>query len=366
MKEDGGSSVMPDRAGKVARLLKEANLDGFLFLEKANLRYFCGFSGSAGALLVSSKGSSFLTDSRYMTQARQEVRAESIGEYRAQLDGILEQVKAHGLQRIGFEADTLPYAMVERLREKSPAGCQWLPESERLRSLRSVKSQEELSLLKHAAAIAADAFEEILPLIHPGRLEREVALELEMAMRRRGAEEKSFDTIVASGPRGALPHGVASAKSIVAGDLITIDFGARWQGYHSDETITVAVGEVAGELRRIFDVVLEAQIRAIEAVKPGVPLRDIDAIARSYIAAKGYGKFFGHGLGHGVGLEVHEQPTVSALSDAVAEEGMVFTIEPGIYIPDLGGVRIEDMVHVTAEGCGRITRLPKEFRSLPG
>ncbi len=357
---------IPDRVCRVTRLLKAADLDGFLFLDQANLRYFCGFSGSSGALLVTSKSSAFLTDSRYVTQARQEVCAESIGEYRAQVDGILEQVKTLGLQKIGFEADTLPYAMVERLREKSPAGCQWLPESERLRPLRSVKDQEELNILEGAAAIAADAFEEILPLIHPGRLEREVALELELAMRRRGAEEKSFDTIVASGWRGALPHGVASGKRIVAGDLVTIDFGARWQGYHSDETITVAVGEVADELRRIFDVVFEAQNRAIEGIKPGIPLRDIDAIARSFIAAKGYGKFFGHGLGHGVGLEVHEQPTLSSHSDAVAEEGMVFSIEPGIYIPDLGGVRIEDMVCVTAEGCRRITRLPKGFRSLPG
>ncbi|OEU61526.1 MAG: integrase [Desulfuromonadales bacterium C00003094] len=358
-------NVNQERTHRVHKLLDDADLEGFLFLDRANLRYLSGFSGSAGALLVSRKGATFLTDARYTTQARQEVHAQNICEYRVQLDGILEQVNQLGLQRIGFEADSLPYAMVERLRKKSPHGCQWLPEAERLRSLRWSKDRDELSALEHAAVISAEAFEEILPLIRPGVVEREVALELEFAMRRRGAEEKSFDTIVASGQRGALPHGVASDKVIASGDLVTIDFGARWNGYHSDETVTVAVGPVSAKLRQIFDIVLEAHDRAIDAVRPGVPLRDIDAIARSYIREHGYGDYFGHSLGHGVGLEVHEHPAVSAQTEVLAEEGMVITIEPGIYIPDLGGVRIEDMVYVTADGHRRITRLPKKFRLLP-
>ncbi len=357
--------MIQERAHRVHKLLEAAKLDGFLFLDRANLRYLSGFSGSAGALLVSRKGAIFLTDSRYTTQARQEVQAQSICEYQVQLDGIFEQVNQLGLQRIGFEADSLPYAMVERLRQKGPAGCQWLPESERLRSLRWVKDRDELSALEHAAAISAEAFEEILPLFRPGVLERDIALELEFAMRRRGAEEKSFDTIVASGRRGALPHGIASDKAIACGDLVTIDFGARWSGYHSDETVTVAVGPVSAKLRQIFDIVLEAHDRAMDAVRPGVPLRDIDGIARAYIGEHGYGDYFGHSLGHGVGLEVHEHPAVSSQTEVLAEEGMVITIEPGIYIPDLGGVRIEDMVYVTADGYRRITRLPKEFRLLP-
>lgn len=354
-----------NRAHRVHKLLEDADLDGFLFLGRANLRYLCGFTGSAGALLVSRTESIFLTDSRYTTQARQEVSAQRICEYRVQLDGILQQAKELGLQRIGFEADSLSYAMVERLREKSPAACQWQPESERLRPLRWTKDQEELSALEHASAIAAEAFEDILPLIRPGVLERDIALQLEFAMRRLGAEEKSFDTIVASGLRGALPHGVASDKAIAEGDLVTIDFGARWQGYHSDETVTVSVGAVSTKLRQIFDTVLESHDRAMEAVRPGVPLRDIDGIARGYISAQGFGEYFGHSLGHGVGLEVHEQPAVSAQSEVLAEEGMVITIEPGIYIPELGGVRIEDMVYVTGNGHRRITRLAKEFRLLP-
>ena len=360
-----GNNMNQERAHRVHKLLDEADLEGFLFLDRANLRYLSGFTGSAGALLVTRKGATFLTDSRYTTQARQEVQAQNICEYRVQLDGILAQVDQLGLQRIGFEADSLSYAMVERLREKSPSGCQWLPEAERLRSLRWSKDRNELSALEHAACISAEAFEEVLPMIRPGVVEREVALELEFAMRRLGAEEKSFDTIVASGRRGALPHGVASDKSIASGDLVTIDFGARWNGYHSDETVTVAVGPVSTKLRQIFDIVLEAHDRAMDAIRPGVPLRDIDDIARSYIREHGYGDCFGHSLGHGVGLEVHEHPVVSAQTEVLAEEGMVITIEPGIYIPDLGGVRIEDMVYVTADGHRRITRLPKEFRLLP-
>lgn len=358
-------AMTQDRAHRVYKLLDDADLDGFLFLDKANLRYFSGFSGSAGALLVSRHGSTFLTDSRYTTQARQEVSAQCICEYRVQLDGILEQIKKQGLQRIGFEADSLPFAMVERLRKQSPAECQWQPESERLRPLRWTKDQHELSSLEKASAIAAEAFEGILSLIRPGALERDIALELEFAMRRLGAEEKSFDTIVASGLRGALPHGIASEKMVAEGDLVTIDFGARWQGYHSDETITVAVGAVSSKQRQIFDIVLEAHDRAMDAVRPGVALKDLDGIARGYIAEQGYGEYFGHSLGHGVGLEIHEHPAVSAQSEVVAKEGMVITIEPGIYIPELGGVRIEDMVYVTADGHRRITRLPKEFRLLP-
>lgn len=358
--------MIHDRAPKVHKLLDEADLDGFLFLDRANLRYLSGFSGTAGALVVNRETSIFLTDARYTTQAQQEVAAQSICEYRVQLDGILEQINGLGLKRIGFEADSLPYALVERLRENSPAGCQWQPESERLRPLRWVKDLAETAALDQAARIAAEAFEAIVPLIRPGVAERDVALELEFAMRRLGAEEKSFDTIVASGLRGALPHGVASSKIISSGDLVTIDFGARWSGYHSDETITVAVGPVSARLREIFDVVLEAHDRAMDAVRPGAALRDIDSIARDYISARGYGDYFGHSLGHGVGLEVHEHPAVSAQSEVLAEEGMVVTIEPGIYIPDLGGVRIEDMVCVTADGYRRITRLPKQFRLLPG
>jgi Xaa-Pro aminopeptidase len=221
-----------------------------------------------------------------------------------------------------------------------------------------------LRFLAGSADIASQALLGILDLIRPGVPEREVALGLEFAMKNAGADDKSFDFIVASGPRGALPHGKASDKKIQVGELVTLDFGAVYRGYHSDETVTVAVGTPDSRQKEIYSIVRDAHDKALEAVKPGISLKDLDGIARRYIEGKGYGNYFGHGLGHGVGLEVHEKPTVSFRSEQTAGEGMVFTIEPGIYIPDWGGVRIEDTVVVTQDGCRLLTSVPKELMIL--
>jgi Xaa-Pro aminopeptidase len=358
--------MVKDRAPQVRQLLKDNALDAVLFLHRPNLRYLCGFTGTAGALLVGRDQTVFLTDSRYTGQAKCEVTADRIVENQQQLEGIVGLACSGKWRRIGFEAETLPYGTVERLREEGKGDLEWLPLSKELRSLRWKKDAEETDAMERAAGLAAEAFEEVLPLIRPGAVERDIALALEFAMKRRGAEEKSFDFIVASGERGALPHGVATDKEIRAGELVTIDFGARWQGYHSDETVTLAVGPVKGPLREVYDIVLEAHDQAMARIRPGVSLRDIDRTARDHIARHGYGDYFGHSLGHGVGLEVHEYPPVSVRSEEEAEEGMVFTVEPGIYIPGVGGVRIEDMVQVTGDGCRRLTRLSKDFRMLPG
>jgi Xaa-Pro aminopeptidase len=358
--------MVKNRARQVRRLLKESTLDAVLFLHHPNLRYLCGFTGTAGALLVGRDETFFLTDSRYTAQAKIEVTADRIVESQLQVEGIVDLARSGKWRRIGFEAETLPYGTVERLREGGEGDLEWLPLSKELRPLRWKKDPAETEAMERAAELAAEAFEEVLPLIRPGAVEREIALALEFAMKRRGAEEKSFDFIVASGERGALPHGVASDKEIRAGELVTIDFGARWQGYHSDETVTLAVGPVKGLLREVYDIVLEAHDQAMALVRPGVSLREIDRTARDHIARHGYGDYFGHSLGHGVGLEVHEYPPVSVRSEETAEEGMVFTVEPGIYISGVGGVRIEDMVQVTGDGCRRLTRLDKDFRMLPG
>jgi Xaa-Pro aminopeptidase len=212
--------------------------------------------------------------------------------------------------------------------------------------------------------LSAAAFEEIVPLLRPGIAEREIALALEFAMRRLGGDEKSFDLIVASGQRGALPHGAASDRLLRAGELVTIDFGLRLHGYCSDETVTLTLGEIDKELERVYDTVYQAQQQALAAIRPGVPLKEIDAVARNVITEAGYGPFFGHGLGHGVGLEVHEYPTLSPRSVDTAQVGMVFTVEPGIYLPGKGGVRLEDMVVVTPDGCRKLTRIPKGLRRL--
>jgi Xaa-Pro aminopeptidase len=254
---------------------------------------------------------------------------------------------------------------LQQWEEKVAGAVQLVPLTTELRGLRRLKSEDELRALERAAELNERAFAAVLPLIRPGIRESEVALELEIALRRFGGEEKSFDFIVASGERGAMPHGVASDRSLRAGELVTIDFGTRYGGYCSDETVTLAIGEVSAELRRIYDLVLEAHDRAIDAVQPGVALSAIDTVARELITAAGYGPCFGHGLGHGVGLEIHEAPVVSQRGEDVAAENMVITIEPGIYVEGLGGVRIEDTVVVTPEGCRRLTRIPKSFRSLP-
>jgi len=357
--------MLETRLSLVRKVAETLQLDAVLFTDLKNIRYLCGFTGTDGLLVIGPDEAVFLCDSRYTTQAQNQVCADRVEEYKLKSDGLLNVLKNWRVGRIGFEAATLAYGTVQDLKLKSPSGIDWIPLEKELQPLRSCKTPEEIELICQAEAIAAAAFEEILPLIRPGAVEKDIALELEIAMKRKGAEERSFDFIVASGERGALPHGVASEKKIQAGELVTIDFGARYRGYHSDETVTVAVGQVAAELKNIFDVVLEAHDLAIAVVKPGISLTEIDRVARDFIRSQGFGEFFGHGLGHGVGLDIHEYPSVSTRSEAIAEQGMVFSIEPGIYIPGLGGVRIEDVVEVTSGGCRTLTTVPKQFRVLP-
>lgn len=351
------------RRQQIAALLDELDLDALLLCNRENLRYLCGFSGSDGALVASRDHLVFLTDSRYTTQAKQEVSADSIVEYKIKVDGLIGQLRSLSADRIGFEA-SLSFGFVQELQEKGSAQWHWRHLGDELHPLRMFKSDEEVRLISAAASLHLGALTEVEPLIRPGTREAELALALEIALRKRGAEEKAFDIIVASGERGALPHGVASDKAMGEGELVTIDFGCRLSGYHSDETVTLAIGDVSDELRSVFDTVLDAHDLALAAVAPGIALADLDRIAREHIAACGFGSYFGHGLGHGVGLEIHEAPTVSPRSKAVAAAGMVFTIEPGIYVPGVGGVRIEDMVLVTAEGCRVLTKIPKTFRNI--
>jgi Xaa-Pro aminopeptidase len=352
-----------DRQQRALALLAAHDLDALVFCARENLRYLSGFTGSDAVLLLTAGSSLFLTDSRYTTQARSQVTAERVDEYRVQVDGVAAALHNAGVRRIGFES-SLAYGKVSDLRTRGDSTWEWVPLREELEALRLLKTADEIAAIEAATQLNAVAFAEIEPLIRPGIVERELALALEFALRRLGAEEKAFDFIVASGPRGALPHGVASDRQLAEGELVTIDFGCRVDGYHADETVTVALGSVADRLRHVFDTVLVAHDLALAAVSPGVPLVEIDQTARDYIAGAGYGEYFGHGLGHGVGLEVHEAPTVSPRGKAVVREGMVFTVEPGVYLPGTGGVRIEDMVLATSAGARVLTRLPKQFRNL--
>lgn len=353
----------PQRRQKVIQLLSKLGLDVLVFCQPENIRYLCGFSGSDGVLLITPDDLVFLTDSRYTTQAQVEVAADRVIEYKVQCDAVIEQLSVLKVSRVGFEAG-LAFGVVKGFQKQGDPEWLWSHFKDELECLRLHKSPDEVSTVVRAADLNAAGIAEIEEMIRPGVTEKEVALALDFALRRLGAEEKAFDTIVASGVRGALPHGIASDKVLVEGELVTIDFGCRLTGYHSDETVTFALGDVSDELRYIFDVVLEAHDLALAAVAPGVALAELDRLAREHIRSCGYGNYFGHGLGHGVGLEIHEAPTVSLRSTAIAEAGMIFTIEPGIYVPGVGGVRIEDMALVTTDGHRILTKIPKTFRNI--
>jgi Xaa-Pro aminopeptidase len=343
-------------------MLDKQGLDALLFTDLFNIRYLSGFTGTDAALLLTPSEVWFLTDSRYTAQAQKETGLP-VRTHQVKSAGIIDLTRELSLQRVGFESNNISFAFHSELHQAQPQVI-WVPVAETSR-LRQCKDIVEQGCIAQAAEFNAAAVAAIMPVLVPGARECDIALALEIALRQQGGEEKGFDFIVASGERGALPHGVASQRRICTGELVTLDFGTRFQGYYSDETVTFAVGQVSDLLRRLHAIVLEAHDMAIAAVSPGRPLSTIDAVARNHITAQGYGDFFGHGLGHGVGLEVHEWPRLSPRAQGNAEVGMVFTIEPGIYLPDIGGVRIEDIVAVTDDGCRVLTRVPKSFTVLP-
>ena len=345
-------------------LLTAEKLDALIFFGLPNIRYLCGFTGTDGVLLIGSDDSVFLTDSRYSEQAQEQVATVQTRSYKNKLQMVAEQLSSWKCRRVGFDAQNVSVALFDELVEQTTTPLDWCPLNRQLQPLRGIKTDNELTALRSAANLNQQAFAAVLPQIKPGVSEIEISIELEYALKRLGGEANAFEFIVASGVRGALPHGVASSKTINSGELLTIDFGTRVNGYHSDETITLAIGEIDRKLRQIFDIVLEAHDSALAAIRPGMAICDLDAVARNFIFSKGYGEYFGHSLGHGVGLEVHEYPAISSRSDQRICEGMVFTVEPGIYIPNIGGVRIEDTVVVTADGFECLTSIPKQFKQL--
>lgn len=355
--------MLINRVADARGYLERCGVDALLFLNLSNIRYLSGFTGSDGALVIFRDESCFLTDSRYSTQAMSEVRDFRTIVYQEKKQGIFSLFGEKGIQKAGFEADNMSVAFYKALSEMMPA-VELFPIGSELNTLRIIKDAEEILCIGKAAEIASDALRSIFETLRPDITERTVALDLEYSMLKAGAEDKAFDFIVASGQRGALPHGKASDKKIRAGELITIDFGAVYQGYNSDETVTVVLGEPDGRQREIYQLVKDAHDIALAAVKPGISFRELDSKARDYIENRGYGEYFGHGLGHGVGLDIHETPVISFRSEGQVQEGMVFTIEPGIYLPGWGGVRIEDTVCVTGDGCRVLTKLPKDLLIL--
>ena len=348
---------------KLTDWLKEQALDAALISKRENIRYFSGFAGTAGVLAVTATMRKIFVDFRYMEQARQMAPDFQVVRATASpLATAVEWLKDSAVDRIGFEEECLTVADYRQLTARIAAE-QWVPI--RLDGLRAVKDPAELEKITVAAAIADEALTEILPLIRPGETEETVAAALEYAMRRRGSSRPAFSTIVASGSRAALPHGLASAKEIAAGDFVVIDFGAVYQGYHSDITRTFCVGKATERQREIYALVLQAQLAGLAAIKAGASCIGVDRTARRLIEAAGLGEYFGHGLGHGVGLEIHERPR---LAPSAGEEhlaaGMTVTVEPGVYLPDWGGVRIEDLVVVTEDGCKIISQMDKALLEL--
>ncbi|HEY8395002.1 MAG TPA: Xaa-Pro peptidase family protein [Thermaerobacter sp.] len=354
------------RLETLRRRMAEEKVDGIWVGSPANRRYLSGFTGSSGWLLITADRAELWTDFRYLEQAAAQAPAFEVVRHEPDVYQHLGRRAGElGLTRLGFERDHLTYGQWERLRAGLPDTVELVPVAGWVEELRRVKDPGEIAAIRQAARIADEALLEVLAGLRPGMTEREVALQLEFAMRRRGAEGVAFDFIVASGPRSSLPHGLASERVIEEGDLVTIDYGAVYAGYASDCTRTVVIGRAGQRQREIYDIVLEAQRRAMAAVRPGATGADVDRAAREVIEAAGYGEHFGHATGHGVGLEVHEGPRLAATAgDQVLAPGMVVTVEPGIYLPGWGGVRIEDLVVVTEDGGEVLTRVTKEFLQI--
>lgn len=326
-----------------------------------NLRYLTGFTGSSGAAVITASKALFVTDFRYVDQVKLECPGwEIVRQGPVMADTLAEVVRGLGEERVGFEREHATFAAYEDLSTRL-RGFEMVPVGPIVERAREIKEESEIDLIRQAAALTDKTLSDVLPLLKPGVAERDIALEIEYRMRKLGADAPAFPSIVASGVRGAMPHGRASDKRLAAGEFVTIDMGAMVKGYASDLTRTFAISSVTEEQRKVYDLVLEAQEKSLAAVRPGRTGKEVDAVARDIIAAAGHGEHFGHGLGHSLGLAVHEAPRLAPLSDRVLEPGHVVTVEPGVYVTGWGGVRIEDLVVVRPDGPEVLSKFPKKL-----
>jgi Xaa-Pro aminopeptidase len=354
---------MSDRAQELAAMLPGAGADLMLVTTIVNVRYLTGFTGSSGLVVVGPERRAFSSDFRYLEQAADEVD-RSFERHQAPRDLVkaISALLPEGHLRLGFEAGHVSVRDWGRLREQLRERVELVALDGVPERLRAVKDAEEVASIRAAATLADAAFERVLDAGLIGRTEAEVALALEVEMRRGGARRPSFETIVASGPHGALPHAQPRDVEIASGQLVVIDWGAELDGYCSDCTRTVAAGEPGSRAREIYELVLHAQHTGLAAVRAGAEGKVVDAAARDVIVSAGHGEHFGHGLGHGVGLEIHEAPSLSQSSDGTLEDGNVVTVEPGVYLPGELGVRIEDLVVARSGGAEILTSIPKALR----
>ena len=350
-----------NNAEKIKAAVKDSALDAILITSQANRLYATGFTSSAGIALVTADKAWFFTDSRYYEAAANQIQGVDValvGGTETYGKKINEIIAESGIKTLGFEEESVTYAEYNMWHEKLEAPLE--PAQTLLTDLRAIKSREDLDGLIRAQRLAEQAFEQVLPIISTDITEKELAAELIYRFLKLGAEDVSFDPIVVSGVRSSMPHGVPTDAFISRG-FLTIDFGVKLGGWCSDTTRTICIGGYDSEMRRVYDTVLSAQAAGIEAVKAGVPGSEIDGAARRVIEAAGYGPYFGHGFGHGLGLEVHEAPNAAPSNKDGIPAGAVISAEPGIYLPGRYGVRIEDVLYVTPDGCENLTKLPKEL-----
>ncbi len=356
--------MVKDRINALRDFLRDNNLDGVIISKLENLFYFSGFTGDDTMLVLSPNDAVLVTDFRYIEQAAAEAPLFRIVKQEGGLLAkVAETVNSLGIKKVGFEGSALVWDWYSQIKKGLSEDLSLY--SLQLDSLRQIKEQEEINCIKKAVAIADQAFEDILSFIKPGISENAVAAQLENVMRSLGSMRPAFTTIVASGKRGSLPHGTATEKLINHGEFVTMDYGAVYEGYHSDMTRTVCVGKADAKQRDVYDAVLKAQLMGVSLVKPGASGKGVDGEVRKYLTRRGYGEYFGHGLGHSLGLEIHEAPHLSPRSkceNLLAD--MLITVEPGVYIPDWGGVRIEDTVLVTEKANDVLTSSNKELIEL--
>jgi Xaa-Pro aminopeptidase len=356
-----GDRMTTKRIGRLRALMKDQGLEALLITNSFNRKYITGFTGTSGYALVTDSGAYLFTDFRYMTQAPEQAPDFEVIEHAAKpMTTIREKLTELGICRLGFEPADLTYGTYVGYKAELGA-IELVPAEPLVEKLRMTKDEEELAIMKAACELADRTFQHIVSFLKPGLTEKEVALEMEFFMRKHGATSTSFDTIVASGERSALPHGVASDRVLKPNEFVKLDFGALYQGYCSDLTRTVVLGKPTDKHREIYQIVLEAQEHALAHIKPGMSGKEADRLARDIIAKYGHADKFGHGLGHGLGMEIHEAPRLNPTGDIVLTEGMTVTVEPGIYLPGFGGVRIEDDIVVTGQGVERLTWATKDF-----
>jgi Xaa-Pro aminopeptidase len=352
------------RWDRLDEILASERLQGFIVSGLPNVRYLTGFTGSSALLLAMPAEAVLFTDGRYTTQARQEVHGARVVTAKGPLVNMLNgSVKRRRLRRLGFERRRIGFDLYQALQTGLPK-CRLEPLEGTLEKLRMVKDTNEIAAIRRAVELNSRVFEAALGAIRPGQTERDVAAEIEHDMRRQGGEKPSFDTIVASGRRSALPHAHPTHNPLRKNEFIIVDQGVILDGYSSDMTRTVALGSLGRKAREVYRAVLEAQLAGIAAVRAGVRAKEVDLAARKVLEKHGLEKAFVHSTGHGVGLEIHEPPRLGRTEKTRLEAGMVITIEPGAYLEDLGGVRIEDMVLVTAGGCEVLTPTPKDLLVL--